>query len=207
MKLKYNAPVTLSFSLICAAVLAIDRFIMPGFIEALFTAEGNMTFRFDNVASLVRVLTHVFGHDSWEHLLNNLMLILLLGPILEEKHGSSNLIWMIFITALINGLINGLFFTTELLGASGVAFMMILLVSFVNIKEGEIPLTFLLVFVLYLFREIRETFKGDDISQIAHIVGGLCGSIFGFTRTVIRMKQGQGSASDSPVGGGQTIIG
>lgn len=209
MKLKYNAPVSLTFSIICAAILAVDQFIMPGMIEALFTAEGNMTFRMDSVPAYVRVLTHVFGHGSWEHLMNNLMLILLLGPILEEKHGSSPLIWMMFITALVNGLVNGLFFSTELIGSSGIAFMMILLVSFVNIKTGEIPLTFLLVFFLYLFKEVKNILDHDDISQISHIIGGLCGSIFGFTRTVIQKKKAAGGAAPAAVSGGgnQTVIG
>lgn len=179
---------------------------MPGIIEALFTAEGNMTFRMDSIPSYVRILTHIFGHGSWEHLLNNLMLILLLGPILEEKHGSRTLVWMIFITALVNGLINGLFFSTELLGSSGVAFMMILLVSFANINKGEFPLTFVLVFLLYLLKEARNIFEGDDISQISHIVGGLCGSIFGFTRTVIKERRGKSSQAPMPQGN-QTIIG
>jgi len=205
MKLKYNAPVTLTFSLICAAVLAVDQFLMPGMIETLFTAEGKMTFRMDSIPTFIRVLTHIFGHGNWEHLLSNLMLILLLGPILEEKHGGATLVWMIFITALVNGLVNGLFFATELMGSSGVAFMMILLVSFVNIKEGEIPLTFLLVFFLYIFKEVRNFISDDEISQISHIVGGICGSVFGFSKNVIKLKKKKPAAE--PAGGNQTIIG
>lgn len=215
MKVKYNAPVSLTFSLICAAILAVDQFILPGLIEALFTAEGKMTFQMHSIPSIVRVLTHIFGHGDWVHLMNNLMLILLLGPILEEKHGSSPLIWMMFITALVNGLVNGLFFSKDLLGSSGIAFMMILLVSFVNIKTGEIPITFLLVFLLYLVQEGRDMFNegrlmlaDDNISRISHIIGGICGSIFGFTRMVIKNKKVGGSPAAPATGGGnQTVIG
>jgi len=114
---------------------------------------------------------------------------------------------MIFITSLINGLVNGLFFSTELMGSSGVAFMMILLASFVNIKQGELPLTFLLVFFLYIFQEVRNVINQDQISQIAHIVGGICGSIFGFTKTVVKLKK-KGTPSPVPAEtGNQTIIG
>nr|MDA3851792.1 rhomboid family intramembrane serine protease [Spirochaetaceae bacterium] len=163
MKLKNNAPVTITFSLICAAVLAIDLYFMPGIITSLFTAEGSLTFRMDSIPSYIRIFTHIFGHADWNHLLGNITMILLLGPILEEKYGSKNLIWMIFITALVNGLVNGLFFTSDLLGASGVLFMMILLASFANIKEGEIPITFILVFALYLLKEIIKIYQEDQI--------------------------------------------
>jgi rhomboid protease GluP len=59
---------------------------------------------------------------------------------------------------------------------------MILLVSITNLRKGEIPLTFILVVVLYLAREIVTAFQNDSASQFAHIAGGLCGSLFGFLR-------------------------
>ena len=51
------------------------------------------------------------------------------------KYGSSSIAMMILITAAVTGIFNILFFKTALLGASGIAFMMILLGSFVNIEE------------------------------------------------------------------------
>ena len=109
-------------------------------------------------------------------------LLLLLGPILEEKYSSGSLFLMVFITAIVTGLLNAFLFPTALLGASGIAFMMILLTSFTNHRNGEIPLTFILVLILYLAVEIINAFSYDDISQFAHIIGGVCGSLFGFLR-------------------------
>jgi membrane associated rhomboid family serine protease len=60
--------------------------------------------------------------------------------------------------------------------------MMILLSSFTNFNKGEIPLTFILVLLLYLGQQVVDSFKADNVSQFAHIVGGLCGSLFGFLR-------------------------
>jgi len=48
---------------------------------------------------------------------------------------------------------------------------------------GEVPLTFILVVVLFLARELLNAFGQDDISQFAHILGGFCGSLFGFLFT------------------------
>ena len=87
---------------------------------------------------------------------------------------------MIIVTGFVTGVLNACFFPHPLLGASGVVFMMILLASFTNNGKDEIPLTFILIVILYLGREILDAFKGDDISQFAHLVGGFCGSLFGF---------------------------
>jgi len=188
MKLKYNAPAALTLALVATIVLLIDQYIMPGIVEELFTAEGSTTFKIDDIPGYMRMFTHLFGHASWEHLLSNLTLILLLGPILEEKFGTKAVAWMIAITAMVNGLLNALFFETALMGSSGIAFMMILMVSFANIKSGEFPLTALLVVGLYLIKEILAIFRYDDVSQISHLIGAACGAVFGFLRTVAAKK-------------------
>jgi membrane associated rhomboid family serine protease len=108
---------------------------------------------------------------------------------LEENYGSRPLLLMIFITALVTGVLNVIFFRSPLMGASGVVFMMILLSSFTNFSKGEIPLTFILVLVLYLGAQLADSLKAGDnnISYFAHIVGGFCGSLFGFFRTSQRV--------------------
>jgi membrane associated rhomboid family serine protease len=105
---------------------------------------------------------------------------------LETSYGSLSLFLMILLTALITGILHIFLFSTTLLGASGVVFMMILLASFTNFNKGEIPLTFILILVLYLGREFQNSFAADDISQFAHVVGGFCGSLFGFFRPAKR---------------------
>lgn len=139
-------------------------------------------FRLTSPIFYFQLFSHVLGHRDWGHLAGNFSLILLLGPILEEKYGSGNLIKMMLITALVTGLLNAALFNTGLIGASGLVFMMILLASFTNHKEGEIPLTFILVLVLFLAKEVVQAFSKDDISQFAHILGGIIGSLFGFFR-------------------------
>jgi len=134
----------------------------------------------------IRLFTHVIGHANWNHLISNFSFILLIGPILEETYGSLSLLFMILVTAFVTGILNAFLLPTALLGASGVVFMMILLVSFTNFRQGEIPLTFILILTLYLGREIFNSFTNNNISEFAHIVGGFCGSLFGFFRPARR---------------------
>jgi len=187
MKIKYNAPTVLTFTFLSAAVLILSQTVMRSLTVDWFVAPSRGNFSFVSVRSWVTLFSHVLGHANWPHLVSNFSFILLIGPILEEIYGSASLLVMIFITALVTGVLNALFFTTGLLGASGVVFMMILLASFTNFNKGEIPLTFILVLVLYLGRELFNSFGNDNggsgnISEFAHIVGGFIGSLFGFFR-------------------------
>ena len=190
MRIRYNAPVTLTFALLASLVLAADQLLNTELIPTLFTIPSKGNFSFGSFPDWIRLFTHIVGHGNWAHLLGNFAFILLLGPILEEKYGSLGLVGMMLITALATGLLNALFSNAALLGASGIVFMMILLASFTNIRDGDIPLTFILIVALYLAREIIEGIQNDDsIAQFAHIAGGICGSLFGFIRPSKRKNQ------------------
>jgi rhomboid protease GluP len=180
MKVRYNAPVTLTFALTASLVLLLDQTLFSNLIESLFVVGPTMNP--GSVLDYIRLLTHVIGHSSWAHLMGNFAFILLLGPILEEKYRSTSLFIMMAITAVVTGLLNVLFLPTALLGASGIVFMMILLVSFTNIRQGEVPLTFILIVVLFLTQEVVDSVREDSVAQFAHISGGVIGSLFGFLR-------------------------
>lgn len=178
MRITYNAPVIISFALLCTGILLFDMYT-PGALN-MSLAVGNQV-NWSDPMSVANLFTHVVAHSDMNHLLGNMTFILLLGPLVEEKYGSLNTLLMIILTALITGLLNVSFFSTGLLGASGIVFMLILLASFANAKEGEIPLTFILVAILFLGKEVWMALSDDRISQFAHIIGGICGAFFGFS--------------------------
>ncbi|HEY8420981.1 MAG TPA: rhomboid family intramembrane serine protease [Thermoclostridium sp.] len=178
-RIHYNSPVILTYTFLSLIVLIIGNITDMASTRLLFSVyRGSFT----DVFFYIRLFGHVLGHVNWEHFVNNFLIILLVGPMLEMKYGSKNMLHMIIITAVATGILNVIFFDTALLGASGIAFMLIILSSFANIKKGSIPLTLLLVASLYLGREIVEGLTAhDNISQFAHIAGGICGGVFGFT--------------------------
>ncbi len=185
MTIKYNAPTTLTFTFVCGAVLLLDA-LLPGLVENWFSVPGRGGFDAGSFRDYLRLFTHVMGHADLNHFLSNFSFILLLGPILETNYGSGGLLIMTAITAVVTGLLNILMFPTGLMGASGIVFMMILLSSFTNFNKGEVPLTFILVLVLYLGREVVNAFTANNISEFGHIIGGLCGSIFGYLKPARR---------------------
>ncbi len=178
MKITYNSPTILTFSFIAVAIQIIASTFMPAISINYFSIGSS--FDLSNPVWYFRLSSHVLGHSGWQHLLNNIIFILLLGPLLEEKYGSKNLLLMILITAIITGLANIILFSSGLLGASGIVFMLILLGSITDIRQGEIPLTFILVAIIFIGKEVTSILQDDNISQMAHIIGGLTGGAFGF---------------------------
>lgn len=183
LRVTYNAPVVLTFTLAAVAVFLLpgsfqDSQLDPSSLKSWFVAYPTLS---HGAHSYVGLFSHVLGHVSWAHLLGNFMLILLLGPMLEERYGSLGLLTMILITALVTGLANVALSDHVVLGASGVAFMMILLASTMNIQRRELPLTFIAVAVIYLGGELYRAFAAhDNIAHGAHLLGGIVGAAFGF---------------------------
>ncbi len=178
LKVKYNSPVVLTFAIVCAVTLAVS-YLTSGASNALLfvVRRGPLT----DPLTYLRLFTHVLGHASLDHYVSNMMLFLLLGPMLEEKYGSRDLALVIAITAGVTGLIHCLISPTGLLGASGVVFAFIILASMTSFQAGEIPLTLILVVLLYLGREVAAgLFVQDSVSQLAHIAGGLSGALCGY---------------------------
>jgi len=177
IKVRYNSPVILSFSIITIALFFINNFL-GGVLDSFLVLNPN--FNSSSFSSYTSLFTYTFGHANNQHLFGNLSLILVVGPIIEEKYGSSKLLSMMAITALFTAVLHIFFFKTGLLGASGIVFMLIILASFTNTSGNGIPLTFILVLIFYIGNEIIGSFQNDNISQFAHIAGGLFGSLFGF---------------------------
>lgn len=178
-KISLNAPVILGFALICFIATLLGEISDGKITMKLFmTYRASMT----NLLTYVRMFTHVFGHGGWTHFIGNMSYILLLGPLLEEKYGGKNLIEVIAITSVITAILNAIFFSNvALCGASGVVFAFILLSSFTSFREGEIPITFILVAVIYIGQQVYEGIMVDDnVSNLSHVLGGIIGAISGF---------------------------
>lgn len=179
LKITFNAPVVLGFAGICL-IATILNYVTWGISNDLLFMTYHSSLK--DPLTYVRLFTHVFGHADWEHFIGNMCYILLLGPMLEEKYRSRVLIEVVLVTALITGLLNYiLFWNAALCGASGVVFAFILLSSFTNFKEGEIPLTFVLAAIFYLGQQIIQGVTvTDNVSNMAHIVGGIIGGLSGY---------------------------
>ena len=130
----------------------------------------------------VRLFGHVLGHAGWDHFIGNMLLFLVIAPPLEERYGSRTLLSGILMTALVSGILQCVLFpSSALLGASGIVFMLIMLSSLAGSRNGGVPITLILVGALYLSQQVYDIlFVQDNVANFMHIVGGVCGTGFGF---------------------------
>lgn len=187
-RIRYNSPVILTFALLSLGVLGLDLLTGGWSNRTLFCV-----YRCSPADPLgyFRLFGHVLGHANLTHYLSNMTLLLVLGPMLEEKYGGKPLLCAFFLTAFISGVIHCFVSPhTALLGASGLVFMCIMLSSLAGMESGTVPLTAIFVAVFYIGGEILDgVTQQDSVSQLAHIVGGLCGTGIGFFLGNFKTKQ------------------
>ena len=188
-KITFNSPVVLVFVFICVGVQVLSTITGGVTTQMFFTARpGPWT----DPLTYLCLVTHIFGHAGWDHLIGNMSYILLLGPLLEEKYGSGRLVGIIFASALAASIANIVFLHVGVLGASGVVFTFILLSSVTGLLEGELPLTFLLVAALYFGQQVYGAFfVRGNVSYLGHIAGGIVGGVVGF---LLPAKENKGTS-------------
>ncbi len=187
-KVRFNSPVILTFSLICLLSLVLNYLTSGASNYLLFSVYRSS---FLSPFTYVRLFGHVLGHSGSAHFLSNIMLILIIGPLLEEKYGSYNILFVMIATALITGIVHIIFFpNVYLLGASGIVFAFILLSSFTSVQDGGIPLTFILVAVIFIGQELYSAFfVTDNISNLTHILGGIVGAWLGYVMNKYKVSK------------------
>ena len=151
--IRFNAPVILTFALLSLLALLLGNW-----------TDGAATYQYFSVyrsslsdpLTYVRFFGHVLGHADYEHYMGNMLLMLLVGPGLEEKYGSGTMVWTIAVTALVTGLVHFVFFPgSVLLGASGVLYMMIVLSSFTAMRRVH-PASVTAEFFLLAMRHLQN---------------------------------------------------
>ena len=179
LKIVINAPVVIGFVVLMFAATLLGM-LTDGYSTRMFFQTYHSSLL--SPLTYLRLFTHVLGHRGWSHFMGNATYILLLGPMMEEKYGSASLAKVIVITALVTGIVNYIFFpNVALCGASGVVFAFIILTSFTGFRSGEIPLSFILIAIIFIGQQIYDgAFIRDNVSQVSHIAGGITGAVIGY---------------------------
>lgn len=174
MKISFNAPVIVLMAIVSFLVLMMGASVKPIFSFC------------PNQLGSINSLTHILGHANYPHYIGNMALLLVAGPPLEEKYGSLKLLGMIIGGAFIGSLFITLFAPQAcVIGASGIVFMLIVLSAFGGSNEHttggkiNIPITLILVVLIYVVPEFLDKGKGDNISHMGHVSGAFSGLLFG----------------------------
>ena len=168
MRLSYNSPVILSFALLSLGALVLGELTGGETTWALFTTyPAPLT----DPLTYVRLFGHVLGHADWQHYIGNMLMLLVIGPPMEERYGGGALALSIAATALVSALAQWLLFPdTALLGASA---------------EVQLGLFVAVSFVLLLFtRPLAKKLLRSGREEIKTNVDGLIGRTARVTETV-----------------------
>lgn len=178
INLKYNAPVTLTFALMSLLALALGELTDGWTTQNLFSVYKSSL---SDYLTYPRFILHVLGNTDLTTCTANVIVLLVVGPAAEDRFGSAKVLTAVLLTAIATGLVMWFLFPDAvLMGASGELFMLMVLASFASVRGGYIPLTLLLVLVLYLGSEVLQAVTGTaGLAELTHIAGGVVGVLLG----------------------------
>ena len=196
--IEYNAPISLTFSLICLGVFIFQHYFLKNLGDfeslSLFTSptkQGTaLAFSASNPLHYLRLVTYVFGHNNWNQLFYSLILVLLLGPNLEITYGKKLLFVMILISSFVSSVIVACFSPVTLWGASGIVYMMIILSTYSAIEKKKLPLSLVFVGIFVLAQNIMISIDEKTVfNTVATLIGGFLGCLFGFLATPVKKSK------------------
>lgn len=131
-----------------------------------------------------RLFTWPLVHSNFSHAWSNLAVLLLLGPPLEEYLGSRRLFATLAVTAAVTGFVHALLFSSGLIGSSCLVLCLLLLSASHAARFSptagvyELPLSYLILAVTYVTREVAALGQDGGVSRFALLVGVSCGVVF-----------------------------
>ena len=205
LKFSYDAPVTLSFVIVCVFFFLLSSFVIKSgalgkILASPTTQAGALPFIVKQPVSYLRLLLYIFGSGDVTSHITYLLIILLLGPAMEERYGSVIIGIMIFVSALFSGVLNACFCTESLIGPIPVVCMMIFLTAFMSFSNKTVPMTFLATIVFFGYLSITSGLGA--VRLITCIAGGLCGSLFAFLTSPKAKAAKKSSSGESARSGG-----
>eukprot|EP00930_Biecheleria_cincta_P077840 TRINITY_DN65160_c0_g1_i1.p1 TRINITY_DN65160_c0_g1~~TRINITY_DN65160_c0_g1_i1.p1 ORF type:complete len:253 (+),score=36.49 TRINITY_DN65160_c0_g1_i1:54-812(+) len=185
---KMDAPCTLGLCACCLVVHLVTRYVWSTLTRDYFQLWPWAYASPWTPIFYIRMVTQVFGHGGWEHLSGNLSLLILVGPAAEAAYGTRVVLLVMLLTAITTSILHYLFAPAAAvqLGASGIVYMLIMLNSLRDHKEGMIRASFLALLVLWVLKEgtgfISSVLPGgqtDGISHHCHLFGAGVGAVSG----------------------------
>jgi membrane associated rhomboid family serine protease len=138
----------------------------------------------DERFSSFQLITYMFLHGSFTHILFNMLALAFIGPFVESEFGSKKFLLFYFISGIIGGLLQVYFFNMPCIGASAAVWGII--TTYAVIKPNErlylyfiIPVRAKYIVGFLFFLEVMALWTpSDGIGHLAHIGGAVSGVLF-----------------------------
>lgn len=144
-------------------------------------------FKSDNF-HFYQLITHLFTHANFLHILFNMLVLLSFGPQVEKSLSTKQFTYFYLITGLIAASLQMLFTTNPLVGASGAIYGLFIYFVLLNPNsdlyifglirvKAKYLATFIVMFELY-----SAFFVESNIGNFAHLGGIITGAVFFLSR-------------------------
>lgn len=130
------------------------------------------------------LVTHMFLHAGFYHLLLNMYVLLMFGTLLEQRIGTKRFFCIYFLSGIAAAFLSSLFYARSL-GASGaiagiLGVLIVLMPELTILFFFIVPMPLWMFGVVYALIETFGIFVPSGIGHIAHLVGIAAGLIYGF---------------------------
>lgn len=131
-----------------------------------------------------QILTYMFLHSSITHIIFNMIGLVVFGPDIEKRFGSSKFLKIYLISGVLAGVFHILFIDNPVVGASGAVWSLMVMYALYNPENifhiyFFIPAKIKYIVSAFFVIELYLSILGNDgVSHVAHIGGALTGFIF-----------------------------
>ena len=157
------------------------QIIVPGFTES-FILVGS-----DVLSRPWILVTSMFLHGGFYHILVNMYMLLVFGQLLEQQIGTKRLLMLYFGSGVLASLLSVLFYGPKLhaLGASGAIMgimgtLIILMPSLRLLVFFVVPAPLWMVGILYIMLDFFGVLYPSGIGNVAHLAGMFFGLAYGW---------------------------
>lgn len=136
------------------------------------------------------LITSMFLHANVTHILFNMYVLFIFGPLLEQRIGPKRFLYIYFLSGIIAGIVSSLFYPLVLgtplraLGASGaiMGILGVIIMLMPNLKVlffFIIPMPLWIAAIIFAAIDIFGIFYPSGIANVAHLTGLACGLLYG----------------------------
>lgn len=131
------------------------------------------------------LITYMFDHGNFDHLLFNMIVLFFFGTELERRLGEKGFLWVYLLSGVVAALGHMLISSVPVIGASGAIFgllgcLTVLAPDTRVLLFFMIPLRIQYAVLLFALIDFTSMGSGDGIAHMAHLVGLFVGIGMGF---------------------------